>query len=217
MNNILIIAAHPDDEWIGCGGSILKHLKDGDKVKTIFLSDGYSSRNVKDKSRNESAISLMKEIGAEKPIFFDFPDNRLDSVDLLDVIQKIESVNKHFDPDIIYPHYQNDLNIDHRIAFQATITAYRPMPGKKKPTIYQFEVLSSSELAVNNGFNPNTFCDIEAFFEMKISFLKKYYDDEMRDFPHSRSYETISSLAAFRGSSVGIKSAEAFKLLREVK
>jgi len=217
MNNVLIVAAHPDDEWIGCGGTILKHLKNGDKVKTIFLSDGYSSRNIEDKSRNENALSLMKEIGAEQPIFFDFPDNRLDSVDLLEVIQKIESANKLFEPDIIYTHYHSDLNIDHRIAFQATITAYRPMPGKKKPTIYQFEVLSSTELAIDNGFNPNIFCDVEAFFEKKISLLKKYYDDEIRDFPYSRSYETISSLAAFRGSSVGIKSAEGFKLFREIK
>lgn len=214
MNRVMVIAAHPDDEWIGCGGTILKHIDNGDIVKVIFMSDGYSSRaSGSSKSRNNASFELMKKIGAESPVFFEFPDNKLDTVPLLDIVQKIELCKEDFNPNIVYTHCDNDLNIDHKITCRAVHTAFRPQPGENLESMNHFEVVSSSEWGYEATFTPNFFNDISKYLDKKIDLLS-FYEDEMRASPHARSYENIKSLAKLRGNTVGCAAAESFQISR---
>jgi len=144
---ILIVAAHPDDEILGCGGTIFK-LKKNNKIKIIFLTNGVSART-KDQqkifTRKHECEKLFKFLKISKPIFFDFPDNQLDNFPLLKIIKKIEEILKTFKPEVIFTHYENCLNIDHQIAFKATLTACRPLKKISEKKILSFEVLSSTE------------------------------------------------------------------------
>ena len=217
MNNVMIIAAHPDDEWLGCGGSILKHISEGDKVQAVFISDGFTSRKLnKTETRNQNTIKLMNQIGAEKPIFFEFPDNKLDTIPLLDVVQRIEEAKRKFSPNIVFTHFADDLNIDHRVTCNAVFTAFRPTPNEKLIQLNHFEVLSSTDWNPEKIFRPNYFINISKYLENKLDLLS-FYEDEMRDFPHTRSYENVKNLAKSRGSSIGIEAAEAFFTSRMIK
>jgi N-acetylglucosamine malate deacetylase 1 len=215
---ILIIAAHPDDEVLGCGGTIAKHLNDGDSINVAFLSDGVKSRNntnsIDVEKRKLDSISAGKILGSlEPPIFLNFPDNRMDSVDLLDIVQAIENIIISVDPVVIYTHHSGDLNIDHQLTHKALLTAARPLPDSNIKEIYTFEVQSSTEWSPSAAFYPNYFVDISATLDKKLSAMKKY-DSEIQDFPHPRSLESINALAKYRGSCVGLKAAEAFKVAR---
>jgi N-acetylglucosamine malate deacetylase 1 len=214
--SVLVVAAHPDDEAIGCGGTIIKHTLNGDKVQILFLSDGFSSRSNGEK-RDNIAYDASNEIGCDKPILCNFPDNRLDSIPLIDLVKRIEQVLSEFSPEVIYTHHIGDLNIDHQITHKAVMTACRPLPNSTLKQIYAFEVLSSSEWQTPGYFPfiPNYFVDISNHIETKKKVLM-IYGEEMRDFPHSRSIKNIINLASLRGASVGIKHAEAFMLLRSI-
>ncbi len=219
-NKILVVAAHPDDEILGIGGTILKHSKAGDDVFCVIMGEGLAAR----RDATEDAIEKLHEqsrnagdvLGFREIRFFDFPDNRMDSVDLLDVVKKIESLIDEFDPDIIYTHHGNDLNIDHQICFQAVMTAARPI-GSRQITIYTFETLSSTEWHDRKmQFMPNTYVDIADEIDGKIKAMK-IYSDEIRAYPHPRSPEGIRIIAQFRGLESGLEFAEALRLVREIK
>lgn len=217
MNRVMFIVAHPDDEWLGCGGTILKHIDHGDLVQVIFMSDGYSSRvSGVSSPRNYSSTELMKKIGAENPIFFQFPDNRLDTVPLLELVQKIELCKDQFQPNVVYTHFNNDLNIDHKVTCMAAHTAFRPQPGEKLQQMNLFEVVSSSEWSCEAAFKPNLFNDISKYLDKKIELLS-FYEDEIRQSPHARSYENIKTLAKLRGNTVGLTAAESFQISRLIK
>tara|TARA_X000000950_G_scaffold201757_1_gene242909 strand:+ start:8258 stop:8914 length:657 start_codon:yes stop_codon:yes gene_type:complete len=217
MNKILIVAAHPDDEWLGCGGTILKHINDGAEVQALFISDGYSSRqNNQTKTRNDVTKKIMHEIGANEPIFFDFPDNKLDTVPLLEIIQKIESIKSSFKPTNVYTHFFNDLNIDHKITCNAVCTSFRPMPGEILRQLNHFEVLSSTDWSLEKAFFPNYFVNVSDHFDKKMEMLS-FYEDEMRNSPHSRSFENVRNLASLRGNTIGVNEAEAFFVSRMIK
>ena len=219
---VLVIAAHPDDETIGCGGSICRHVQAGDDVGIITLTNGVHSRdNASDddiEKRNIAAEKAMSTLGATWIGAGDFPDNKIDSVPLIDVIKFIESFKDTFYPNIIYVHSPTDLNIDHRIAASATLTAYRPEPKESYEEIRFYEVASSTDFTVKQlekKFDPNLYINIDTFIEKKISALKSY-NIEMRESPHSRSYEKIQSLAQHRGSESGMNYAEAFEVVRKI-
>jgi len=219
MNKILVIVAHPDDEALGCGATIAKHTKNGDKVQVVFIADGFSSRETKDDKRNLPATEVADILGCENPIFLNFPDNQLDVVSLLKVIKEIEKIINDVQPNIIYTHYFGDLNIDHQITHKAVMTACRPQPSFCVKEIYSFETLSATHwqsLSMGNAFNPNYFVDVSGFMKQKINALE-YYDNEMRDYPHARSYKAVESLAKFRGSIIGVQDAEAFVVERLIK
>ena len=132
MNKVLVIAAHPDDESLGCGGTIKKHTNNGDRVRVLYMTDGESSRNYKKRSikkRIKSAMQSKKILGIEETKFLNFPDNEMDKISLLKIVKKVEKYLNLFKPTIIYTHHHGDLNIDHRITFQAVMTACRPQPG----------------------------------------------------------------------------------------
>jgi len=215
---VLVVAAHPDDEVLGCGGSMAKHLIDKDEVFVLFLSEGASSRNhfdLKDiEFRKKNSIKAVRILGVvEDPIFLQLPDNRMDSIDLLSVVKKIEKVISEIQPEIIYTHYADDLNIDHQVSYQAVMTACRPMPNFFVKELYSFEVLSSTEWSPNKTFTPNYFKDVSETIDLKIAAME-VYEFELNSFPHPRSIEAIKNLAKYRGSSVGIEYAEAFKVER---
>ena len=220
--SILVIASHPDDEAIGCGASIARHIDEGDKVCIITLTNGVNSRDdvqTKDaQERNEAAVNSINSLGAKWLGSGDFPDNKMDSIPLIDVVKFIESFKESFYPDIIYVHSPTDLNIDHRIAASATLTAYRPQPNEKYSEIHFFEISSSTDYTVKqleDSFEPNLYINIDNYWENKLKALK-FYDMEMHPDPHSRSYKKIKSLAEFRGAQSGMKLAEAFQVVRRI-
>jgi len=221
---VLAIVAHSDDEVLGCGGTLARHAVEGDRVLAIFLTDGVGARvagtlkggndSVERETARSRAASILEIKTAAQ---FDFPDNRMDSVALLDIVQEIEGVAASLRPEIIYTHHSGDLNVDHRICNQAVLTAFRPIPNQTVRAIYGFEVGSSTEWQYggSDAFRPQRFVDISETLKTKMSALR-VYATEMRDFPHSRSYDAIEALAHWRGASVGVHAAEAFSVLREI-
>ena len=216
---ILIVAAHADDEVLGCGGTIVRHVAEGDEVHVLFMADGVSSRGdvhpSKFEHRNQAREAALQILGVTQFYALDFPDNRMDSVPLLDVVHELEPIVRQVQPTRIYTHHHGDLNIDHRATHQAVLTACRPLPGSSVQEILAFEVMSSTEWA-NPGFapfTPNAFVDITDFLEVKLKALAAY-EIEMCPPPHSRSVEHIESLARHRGHSVGVEAAEGFEVVR---
>lgn len=224
--NILVVAAHPDDEALGCGGTIARHAMAGDTVDVIFLADGVTSRGRGDaadatelQTRQAAARRSCEILGARTPRFGSLPDNRLDGLTLLEVIQVLTQLASGLVPDVIYTHHGGDLNVDHRIAHQAVMTLFRPIPQSRVRGIFAFEISSSTEWATPfaaQAFIPNRFVDIAATIERKIAALDAYAT-EMRAFPHARSREGLSALATWRGVSVGLAAAEAFMTLRWIE
>lgn len=224
---ILIVVAHPDDELLGVGGTLIEHVEAGDCVHVMILAEGITSRSAQRDDLLHSptvdnlhsiSYNVSKFLGVEKLIMCNYPDNRMDSVDLLDIIKKIEQEIFSFKPDIVYTHHAGDINIDHVITHNAVVTACRNLPGSSVKTILFFETLSSTELQVltcDKIFIPNWFVDISGSFEKKIEALH-LYETEMRLFPHPRSYKAVEILASYRGCSVGIDKAEAFMLGRKL-
>jgi len=227
MPTVLIIAAHPDDEALGCGGTIARHADAGDRVHVVFLAEGVTARqDVPDlnaladalRRREDGAAAVARILGAESPVFHRLPDNRLDGLPLIDLAKLVEREIARIGPDIIYTHHGGDLNIDHRLTHQAVLTACRPLPGARVRAIYTFEVPSSTEwggAATGGGFTPTRFVDIAGQLQRKLDALA-CYGDEMRPFPHPRSREAIEALARSRGAASGLAAAEAFMVVREI-
>jgi len=220
--SVLVVAAHADDEVLGCGGTLAKHVAAGDDVFAVFLTNGVGSRpeslGSAEIHRRQAAHKVGAILGLTEIVQYDFPDNKLDSVPLLEIVQRLESLLDRLQPAIIYTHHAGDLNIDHRIAFQAVLTACRPLPGVSVQEIYSFEVLSSTEWAGPDGpvFVPNVFVDIGEQLEIKRLALEAY-DLEMRPAPHSRSVRHSMLLAEHRGYSVGVSAAEVFQAIRLIR
>jgi len=221
-NNILVVAAHPDDEVLGCGGTIAKHVHEGDSVTVFFMTNGVSARagdqSIEELKRKESAISALGKLGVENVKFGAFPDNKMDTVPLIEITQFIEKYVLEYAPNIIYTHFSDDLNIDHQLTHQAVMTACRPQSWSSVKEIYCFEVLSSTEWnsSTQNKFNPTKFVDITKYYSAKIEALMDY-KQEMRAFPHSRSVEAVEALAIIRGAIVGLNRAEAFHVERIIE
>lgn len=222
--SVLVVAAHPDDEVLGVGGAIARHVDAGQEVSILLLADGETSRGTQVPSgsieeRANAARAAASILGARPPRLLGFPDNRLDTVPLLDVVQAVEAEIALLKPRVIYTHHAADLNVDHRIACQAVLTACRPIPGSSVRAIYAFETPSATEWAqpgTGMAFMPRRYVDISSSLERKMKALK-VYDTEMRAFPHARSYEGVKALACWRGSSAGLAAAEAFDILREIE
>ena len=219
---ILVIAAHPDDEVLGCGGTILRHVKEGASVHVLFLGDGVSSRGDSDpklvKARKESAVKACEVLGVAIVGFEKFPDNMFDTAPLLDIVRVVESAKKEVNPQIIYTHHGGDLNIDHRITCQAVLTAFRPQPDEEFFEIRAFETNSSTEwsaYAIMPPFIPDTFVDISQYLDRLLN-AYSCYADEMRDEPHARSLEALKIAALRRGREAGLQAAEAFMTLRRI-
>ena len=224
---ILVIAAHPDDEVLGCGGTIARHADEGDQVQVLIVAEGATSRQLnRDRHHANKELTALEKaaqtagsiLGAAGVELLDFPDNRLDSLDRLDLIKQIEErINRH-QPQVVYVHHAGDVNVDHRRLHESVVTACRPTPGQPVQRLLSFEVSSSSEWQPPGSapaFLPNWFVDISAQWQRNHEALMAY-TDEMRPWPHARSLEALEHLARWRGAQVGVEAAEAFCLLRQI-
>lgn len=219
--NVLVVAAHPDDEVLGCGGAISKHSQQGDIVNILILAEGATSRAMhRDPDQWQAELSnlgnaadqVRQQLGAKTVHLHDFPDNRMDSCDLLDIVKVIESAIHQFQPAVVYTHHSGDVNIDHRCIHEAVIVACRPQPCHPVKTLLFFEIPSSTEWQPPGSapaFSPNWFVDISNTLSAKIDALS-VYQSEMRSWPHPRSVEAVKHLAHWRGATVGVSAAEAF-------
>ena len=231
--NVLIIAAHPDDEILGMGGTIAKHTSQHDNVTIIYMATGITARKepakyeiksipkkIQEKWQQEieklqqDARKSAKLLKVKTVKFFDFPDNEMDGIHLLKVVKVIEKEIKIAKPDRIYTNHYSDLNVDHKVVYNATLTACRPS-GYPVKEILSFEVLSSTEWSYPYNFNPNYFINIEKHVEKKIKAMELFVN-EIRKFPHPRSSKNIKYVAGRWGSVSGFKAAEAFELIRHI-
>jgi LmbE family N-acetylglucosaminyl deacetylase len=225
MKKVLVVAAHPDDEILGCGATIAKLVSQGYECYTLILGEGKTSRlNCRKKSEVSEELEQLsieitnanKIIGVKEVFTADFPDNRFDSVDLLDIVKKIEKIKEIVKPDIIFTHFKNDLNIDHQVTYKAVVTATRPMENECVKEIYSFEVLSSTEWNFPLSFSPNIYFDVKDTIETKIQSMREY-KSELCDYPHPRSLDGIKLNSEFYGMRVGKKYVEAFECIRMVR
>lgn len=216
------MVAHPDDEILGSAGTIVRHIQNGDEVNVLILAEGITSRGNKEdnfskelEQLQQTAIKANKLLGVSNIEFGNLPDNRMDSVDLLDIVKIVEKFINTYQPEVIYTHHSGDLNIDHRLTHQAVMTATRPMVNQCVKEIYTFEIPSSTEWSFDYSFKPNVFVDITDMIDFKLQALN-CYESEMRKFPHPRSPEAIRVIAQRWGTVVGCEAAEAFYLIRKV-
>lgn len=224
MNNkVLVVAAHPDDEILGCGGAMAKMAQQGDQVYTLILGKGIAARgqDEQDVKKETAALSdcinsANQAVGSKEVFSFDLPDNKFDSVPLLEIVKIIEKIKDKVKPDIILTHYYNDLNIDHRLTYEAAITATRPIKDESVREIYSFEVVSSTEWKYPLSFSPDTFFDISETIKVKLQALE-HYKSEIREYPHPRSLEAVELNAKNWGVKLGLKFAEAFECVRCIK
>lgn len=219
--NVLAVVAHPDDEVLGCGATLARHVDEGAQVAVLILADGVTSREVgmsKTQSiiveRHKAARRACARLGVNDVTLLVHPDNRMDEVALLDIVQEIESVQKRCQPSIVYTHHAGDVNIDHRRVHDAVVAACRPLPSAVVRQLLFFETPSSSEWrppASMSPFAPNWFVDVSHYLPKKLAALSEYAE-ELRAFPHPRSIEAVEHLARWRGATVGCAAAEAFEL-----
>lgn len=218
------------------GGTILKHVKNGHDVKIIFMATGiFARRSMNENStsyyannktlremKNElkklrlDAKKAAKILGVKKLEFNNFPDNEMDTISTLQIIKKVEESLKIFDPNVVYTHSRHDLNLDHRIIHDATITATRPTKDCKVKEVISFEVPSSTEWNFPSHFSPNIFVDISKELKVKLKALN-VYKKEVRKYPHPRSLKAIEIIAKHWGTVSGFTAAEAFFLVRQLK
>jgi len=223
---VLVVAAHPDDEVLGCGGTMARLAHEGHEVFISLLAEGMTSRFDKREEADPSQVDGLHErsrqaarlIGAKDLSLHGLPDNRLDSMPLLDVVKIVERRVQEVSPERIYTHHGGDLNIDHGIVHRAVLTATRPGHGFPVREVYLFEVPSSTEWAFQQfapPFQPNVFVNIVSYVEQKIDAMA-CYESESRAFPHPRSPEALRAIAQRWGSVAGCAAAEPFQLVRSI-
>ncbi|MFC1624229.1 PIG-L deacetylase family protein [Candidatus Omnitrophota bacterium] len=226
-STMLVIVAHPDDEVLGCGGIMARFSDEGWDVFSLILGEGItardSKRNIKKRRKELDSLKAQvyaanKILGVKKVFAYDFSDNQFDSVPVLQIIKKIEEVKKKVLPSVVYTHHFGDLNVDHRVTYEAVMTACRPLKQESVREIYSFEVLSSTEWTGpcrDKRFIPSRFVDISDTVDRKIKALK-CYKSEIRPYPHPRSAQGVKLLAKNRGLEAGLKYAEAFANIRHI-
>jgi LmbE family N-acetylglucosaminyl deacetylase len=217
---VLVVAAHPDDETLGMGGTIHKLSLLGSRVRVVFLSDGVSSREEIRESleiRRTAAVDALKILNCSDVYFYDYPDNSMDTVPFIEIVKTIEQIISEFGPSVLFTHFPHDLNVDHRITAQACLVAARPKAKCKINSLFFFEVQSSTEWNFGDSqFTPNMFVDISNSFELKMEALRQYRA-EIEANPEARSFAGIEARCSIRGATVGVSKAEAFQIafLRE--
>ena len=222
---VLAVVAHPDDEILGCGATLHKIMRNGGIVKVLILGEGSSCRfpaslvyTEEVKSRIEERTSFAKlahtALGLNDVVFDNLICGRFDQEPIIDIGKRIEKQISEFLPDTVITHWGHDANSDHRITFEATLTATRPIPGSPLKNLLCFETPSSSEWRVSKAFTPNYFVDIDKDLDAKIAAFNCYAPTESKPFPFPRNEEGLRSFAKLRGMQVGINNAEAFEIIR---
>lgn len=217
---VLVVASHPDDEVLGCGGTIGRHIAHGDSVFVCIVAEGGTvsySENLS-KVLKESAGRSSNILGVEEVISLDFPEQKLECIPIIDITQSLERVMAKIRPQVLYTHHRGDLNRDHRVVFEATMVAARPLVESPIRRILSYEIPSSTGWMgafMEDAFMPNVYVNVEATFGKKLEALQQY-KTEMRDYPHPRSKEALEIIARHRGIESGLELAEAFMLVREI-
>lgn len=218
--NVLVIAAHPDDEVLGAGASIARWVREGHRVSVLFFTDGVGSRGKNPpavKLRQKAAKEAAKILGFSIVGWGTFPDNQLDTVPLLKIAQAIEDVKEKLQPELVCTHFWGDLNIDHRRVFEAVLTAFRPQPGEKCRTIQSFEVASATEWgSPAAAFRPTGYTEVSGEDVEKAVHAYQAYAHEVRADPHSRSVEAFLARRVVRGREIGVEWAEGFVISRQL-
>lgn len=224
---VLIIAAHPDDEVLGVGGTIAKHVMNGAIVKVLIVTDGSTSQYREDAKLKEILLKKKEEtkaaaevLGVSEVIYGDLPDMKLDITEHIRVNQVIESVIDQFEPSIVYTHFYGDVNVDHQCVSKSTMVACRPVDGQCVKDVYFYYVPSSTDWNVQNAaniFEANTFVDIDGIYAKKKYAAMACYATELRDYPHPRCVESLRVLDKANGIHVGLKAAECFMLQRMMR
>jgi LmbE family N-acetylglucosaminyl deacetylase len=224
---VLVIAAHPDDEILGCGATAARLVREGREVHFAILGEGITSRHAqRDAADADQLAQLHRQahaaaanVGVKQVHLHQLPDNRLDTVPLLEVVKLVEDLVDRIQPEVIYTHHAGDLNVDHGVIHRAVLTATRPMAGQPVREIYAFEVPSSTEWAfqrIQPAFRANVFVEVTTTIELKIAAME-CYQSEARKFPHPRSPEALRAIAMRWGSVAGCAAAEAFELVRSIR
>ncbi|HLU42867.1 MAG TPA: PIG-L deacetylase family protein [Microthrixaceae bacterium] len=222
---VLVVAAHPDDETLGAGGTAARFAAEGREVAWLVLGEGVTSRGGDGPEVDASLRQLRAECAAAAKVLGvaevrhgGLPDNRFDGVELLEVVRMVEQVVEEVRPELVITHHPGDVNVDHRLTHDAVLAATRPTAGHPVRTVMCFEVPSSTEWAFGTRvpFVPDVFVDVSEWIEAKERALGEYAS-ELRDFPHPRSIEQVRALATHRGSTVGVAAAEAFQLVRTLR
>jgi len=218
MNNIIVIAPHPDDETLGCGGTLLRERKFGSRIHWInitCISEIYGWKKNKIITRKKEIEAVSKKYKFNSNYNLDFPTTKLDIIPLIEIIEKISNLFNRIKPNIVYIPHPFDIHTDHQIAAKASIacTKWFRFPFIKRCLAY--ETLSETHWSQSqNIFKPNVYVDISKFLEKKIEIMN-IYKSEIKKYPFPRSEKTIRSLASFRGSMSGFKAAESFELIFE--
>jgi len=225
VKRVLVVSAHPDDEVLGAGATLAKLSKQGKEVYSMVLGEGITSRSSRRQDADKIELKQLKKqsrqaaqvLGVKETFFFDFADNRFDSVDLIDIVKAVDKIIDKVKPDILFTHHPADLNIDHQRTFQAVLVATRPIHNSIPKQIYSFYIPSSSEWSFNSfgEFKANTYVDVTDSISSKLKALE-CYKNEVRKFPHPRSLEIVEAMSKVWGSHIGVKAAEAFQLIRGV-
>lgn len=228
----LIICSHPDDETLGCGGTIARLTAEGHEVAVAVFADGVGSRFTMDEQRTPAPspyhaavaqrraqfVQAMRVLGVAGFREFALPDNQFDAVPLLHIAGLVEQCLREIQPDVVYTHWGGDLNQDHALLHRATLIATRPQPGCTVRELLAYEVPSSTEWAFGvMPFQPNVFVDISGDLLARKIAAMACYAQEMRPYPHPRSPEALRARAQYWGSVAGTEAAEAFVLMRGVR
>lgn len=221
MKTVIVISAHPDDEILGAGGTLLKHKKNGDKIywlitTNIFEEQGFSKERVFSRQREIEKVS--EALGAEKVFMLDYPTMSLSTSTLIEMVPKISKVFTEIEPEIVYCLNRSDAHSDHRITFDAVMACTKSFRYPFIKQVLMYECISETEFAPQlpeKVFIPNYFVDISPFLEEKLE-LMKIYESEVGEHPFPRSLRNIEALAAYRGASVGVEYAEAFQLIKYI-
>lgn len=215
MSNILVIAAHPDDELLGCGGTIALHTQKGDNVTVVIACEGESLRyGTQGVGQTNNIYAAAEVLGVKDVRLLGFPDQRLDTFTLTEIISPIEKIVEEVTPEIVYCQYGGDINRDHQILFEATSVAVRPVE-KFISGIYTFYTVSSTEWGYPRSFTPDTWVDISDTLEKKLEAFS-CYESEVREFPHPRSIKTLEYNAYSFGSQCCVEAAETFMTIRRI-
>ena len=212
---VVVAVAHPDDEVLGMGGTILRLVENGCKVYLVIYSKGVSSRNTpreSEEARIISAENASKILGISKIIWGNFPDNQFDSINLLQINKWISEIVETYRPSYLFTHHLHDLNIDHRLVAESCLVAARPRSTSSIKGLFNFEIPSSTNWAFKlSTFSPTFFVDITQYENKKMSALD-CYRAELDNYPNTRSPRGIQALASYRGTTVGVENAEGFEV-----
>ncbi len=219
---VLTVAAHPDDETLGAGGTMARLAAAGHEVCVCILTDGVTARHGHTELQQTCAERAAEVLGVSQVTFCGLPDQRLDGLALLDVVTPIEKAVGELEPELVLTHFSQDANQDHRTVFSATLVATRPVEGSSVRRVMCYETASSTEWAApftGSVFSPNVFVDITSTLVAKLAAMREYertFSGEMHPFPHPRSYEALEASARRYGSVAGVAAAEPFMLVRQV-